>query len=353
MSASFMKVVPRSGYAVAAAFFLAARTAASSCFFFAAAARWLNLSTRPAVSISFCCPVNSGWQAAQISTPISGSVEPVVKVLPQAQWTRASGYHLGWIFSFTAPVLYQGSQARNGAAAREGGPHRRSKAGCVNTNVPWTALTVAGLMAGALAAGGAFAVPSAAATPPPTPPPLSAPASAPPSDSTTPAAVSTPIALPSGFGLPGMSAPQPASSTSPTPPADARKGLEGVWELEIQRGSKTDYAHFLLAQSGTTLTGTYLNDAGKKFPLAGSVDGQQVRLVVSMPDGTSLLMEGRLDGTTDMIGILSSGQEQVGFTAAYRPKEKFMDNLNAAPGGLGGAGGGAPGGGGGGGGYPP
>src|SRR5580700_3620483 len=86
------------------------RAAASSCFLRAAAERWLNLSTRPAVSTSFCCPVNSGWQAAQISTEISGSVEPVTNVLPQAQCTRASGYHLGWILVFTASALYQGCQ---------------------------------------------------------------------------------------------------------------------------------------------------------------------------------------------------------------------------------------------------
>jgi len=30
-------------------------------------------------------------------------VEPVVKAAPHAQWTRASGYQLGWIFCFTAP----------------------------------------------------------------------------------------------------------------------------------------------------------------------------------------------------------------------------------------------------------
>ncbi|MGA8532827.1 MAG: hypothetical protein WB615_01825, partial [Candidatus Tumulicola sp.] len=130
----------------------------------------------------------------------------------------------------------------------------------------------------------------------------------------------------------------PAESASPSPPPDARKGLEGVWELEIQRGIKTDYAHFRLTQTGTTLTGTFLNDAGKKYPLAGSVDGQSVRLVITMPDGTSLLLEGRLDGTTDMIGILTTPQEQVPFTAAYRAKEKWIDNLNAAPGGMGGMG---------------
>lgn len=202
----------------------------------------------------------------------------------------------------------------------------------------WTALTGCGLMASALVAAGGFTAPVAAATPPPTPPPLSTPATPEPSDTAQPSTLSTPIPMPSGFGLPGSNGPAPKPSTAPTPPPDARKGLEGVWEMQIQRGSKTDYTHFMLRQEGNALTGTYLNDAGKKFPLTGSVDGQTVRLVVTMPDGTTLMLEGRLDGTTDMIGMLTSGQEQVGFTAAYRPKEKFIDNLNAAPGGLGGMG---------------
>jgi len=215
----------------------------------------------------------------------------------------------------------------------------------VKTTAAWFALATGALIAGALGGAASFALPGVAATPPPTPPPLGTPSTPAPDTATTP------IPVPSGFGLPGQSQPAPASSATPTPPPDARKGLEGVWELEIQRGAKTDYAHFLLQQSGSTLSGTYLNDAGKKFPLAGSVDGQSVRIVVTLPDGTALLLEGRLDGTTDMVGMLTSGQEQVGFTAAYRPKEKFIDNLNAAPGGLGGMGQG--GGGGGGGGYPP
>lgn len=116
--------------------------------------------------------------------------------------------------------------------------------------------------------------------------------------------------------------------------------------MQIQHGSKTDYAHFKLDQTGTTLSGTYLNSDGKRFPMAGSIEDQAVRLVVSMPDGTTLLMQARLDGTTDMVGLLTSAQEQVPFTAAYRPKEKWIDNLNASPGGMGGLGSG-------GGGYPP
>ncbi|HKU80790.1 MAG TPA: hypothetical protein VJP76_01375 [Candidatus Tumulicola sp.] len=206
------------------------------------------------------------------------------------------------------------------------------------------AVTGAALAVLALAAGGTrFAAPTAAATPPPTPPPLSTPASPAPEPAATPQAVSTTITFPTGYGFP---APQPQGSgkpaATPSPPPDARKGIDGVWEVEIQQGSKTDYAHFKLAQAGTTLTGTYLNDAGKRFPLAGSVDGETVRMVVSMPDGTTLVLEGRLDGTSDMIGMLTSAQGATPFTAAYRPKEKWIDNLNASPGGLGGMGGGAP-----------
>jgi hypothetical protein len=206
---------------------------------------------------------------------------------------------------------------------------------------PSTLLTpalAAGLLAAALSAGPMFAAPSVAATPPPTPPPMNAPA--------TPAAVSTPIPIPSGFAMPGTySSPAPKGSASPSPPPDARKGIEGVWEVEIQHPDKTDYSHFKLVQSGGTLTGSYLDDAGKRHPLEGSVDGQAVRLVITMPDGTTLLMEGRLDGTTDIIGMLTTPKGQVPFTAAYRPKEKWIDSVNAAPGGMGGMGGAGAGGG--------
>src|SRR4029078_38515 len=59
--------------------------------------RLLNLSTRPAVSTSFCLPVKNGWQAEQISTCRSPFfVERVWKVSPQAHVTVISVYS-GWI----------------------------------------------------------------------------------------------------------------------------------------------------------------------------------------------------------------------------------------------------------------
>src|SRR5262250_564504 len=51
--------------------------------------RW-NRSTRPAVSTSFCLPVKKGWHFEQISRWISGFVERVLKVSPQAHFTIAS-----------------------------------------------------------------------------------------------------------------------------------------------------------------------------------------------------------------------------------------------------------------------
>jgi len=107
-----------------------------------------------------------------------------------------------------------------------------------------------------------------------------------------------------------------------------------VWEVAIQRPDTTDYTHFAIKQQGDALSGTYLDGRGKKYPLAGTVDGESVRLIVTMPNGTTLLLEGKLDGTTDMVGMLTAPDGQVPFTAAYRAKEKWIENVNASPGGI-------------------
>jgi hypothetical protein len=99
------------------------------------------------------------------------------------------------------------------------------------------------------------------------------------------------------------------------------------------------YAHFKLAQTGNVLTGTYLDGKNKKYPVSGSVDGKDVRLVVSLPDGSDLVFKGSQDANTDMVGTLETSKDVIGFTAAYRPKYKWTDNLNPSPtGGTGGGG---------------
>ncbi|HEY6326919.1 MAG TPA: hypothetical protein VIW73_10460 [Candidatus Cybelea sp.] len=193
---------------------------------------------------------------------------------------------------------------------------------------PFSFLIIAGSAMAALMLAGSLegGVPAVAATPPPTPPPIGTPQAPQPNASEAPAGP-----IPS---------PGPTLAPSPSPPPNARKGLDGVWEVQIQHPSGTDYTHFKVAQQGEALTGTYLDSRGKRYPLSGTIAGSDVRLIVTMPDGTTLLLEGRLDGTTDMVGELTMAGGEVPFTASYRAKEKWIDNVNPSPGGVGGQGGG-------------
>ncbi len=189
-------------------------------------------------------------------------------------------------------------------------------------------------------------------TPPPSPPPLTD--TTQPSASPSAAPLASPGVTPTPnldtiFGgpqaSPGPGNKKPGAHGTPAPPPQVRKGLDGVWEIQIQRGAKTDYEHMNLLQVGQTLTGTYLTQDKKKYPITGSLDDQSnVRLVISMPDGTTILLEARLSGTTDMLGMFTDAAERVPFTAGYRPKENWLENINASPGGLGGGTGGPPGG---------
>jgi hypothetical protein len=144
----------------------------------------------------------------------------------------------------------------------------------------------------------------------------------------------TPGPAASVITLPGATPAPPAGKATPSPPPNGRKGLNGVWEVQIQHATGTDYTHFALTQQGEALSGTYLDTRGKKYPLTGSVDGQAVRLIVTMPNGTTILLEGRLDGTTDMVGMATMPDGAVPFTAAYRAKEKWIENINPSPGGI-------------------
>ncbi len=102
--------------------------------------------------------------------------------------------------------------------------------------------------------------------------------------------------------------------------------------MQIQRDAKTEYVHFKLKQTDNAITGIYMDHDSKTFPLAGSLDGKTLQIVVTFPDGTTTIFKAELDGTTDMLGLMTSPKEQVPFTAAYRPKESFFDNINPGTG---------------------
>jgi hypothetical protein len=180
------------------------------------------------------------------------------------------------------------------------------------------------------------AAPAPQATPLPPPPPLANPT---PSATFTAAPAASPAATPTPSlddMLGGKHPPKAAPGATPTPPVQ-RNTLDGVWEIQIQRGPNTQYEHMFLVQKGNTVTGYYLTGSKKKYPLTGTVDADHsVRLVVTMPDESTILLEARVSDLTDMLGMFTDSKERVPFTAAYRPKEKFIDNINASPGGLGG-----------------
>jgi hypothetical protein len=155
-----------------------------------------------------------------------------------------------------------------------------------------------------------------------------------------PQATPTPVMpAPVATGQPGsatITLPVKASATAtPAPPTDEdakRVGISGVWEVQIQQPSTTIYTHMKLAQTGTALTGQYLDTNGKKYPITGSVDGKDIHVVVTMPNGTALVFSGSVEGGTDIAGTLDSAKDTVGFTAEYRPKYKWIDNLSPNPG---------------------
>ncbi|MBV8245076.1 MAG: hypothetical protein JOZ38_04060 [Candidatus Eremiobacteraeota bacterium] len=187
-------------------------------------------------------------------------------------------------------------------------------------------------------------LPALAATAPPSPPPLNV-------GTPQPAATSlAPTPVPAGLPVPGNQggslgvtlggAPAPKASGSPGP--DDRKGIEGVWEVQIQsRDGDTVYDHFKLVQRGDVLTGTFMDNQhnDKKYPLAGSLDGKSVRLVVTKDDGTTMTFTATLDGTDDMVGMMQAAAASIAFTAAYRPKYKWIDSVSPGQGMLGGSGG--------------
>lgn len=145
------------------------------------------------------------------------------------------------------------------------------------------------------------------------------------------------VPAPQATPTPQLQLPATNVKTTPTPAPpsgvdDKRVGISGVWEVQIQKPNGTVYTHFKLDQNGTALTGQYLDANGKKYPLQGSVAQKDVHIVVTMPDGTSLVFSGTLDATTDMEGMLASTKDMIGFTAAYRPKYKWIDNLSPNPG---------------------
>lgn len=150
-----------------------------------------------------------------------------------------------------------------------------------------------------------------------------------------PTVAATPVPTSTPTEIPGVQSLFPATPhPAPTPPTPPRVGIEGVWEIAIQQGSTTTYTHLQLKQRQNALTGTYLDSGKNASPAIGTVDGGSVRIIVTLKDGSEIVFQGQLDGTTDMVGMMTTPTQEVPFTADYRPKENFFDNLNENPTGI-------------------
>lgn len=176
------------------------------------------------------------------------------------------------------------------------------------------------------------------ATPPPAPPVPSAEATYVPTPAATPLLPPGALPTPASNNASVTLGRKPNVKATPAPPKDTednRVGISGVWEVAMQRPTGVVYTHFKLTQKGDVLTGTYLDEKGKKFPLTGTVDGKSVKVIVTMPDSAPLLFSAEQDGGTDMIGTVDgTADNTIGFTAEYRPKYKWIDNLTPGTGGI-------------------
>jgi len=130
----------------------------------------------------------------------------------------------------------------------------------------------------------------------------------------------------------------PLNGAPATSPADDRKNLDGVWEVVLQpMNGEPVYDHLKLTQKVNIITGSFMDNehGNKQYPVAGSIDGKTVHIVVTKDDGSTIRFNGTVDNLTDMIGLVQVGSASIAFTAAYRPKYKFIDTIAPMPGGGG------------------
>lgn len=95
----------------------------------------------------------------------------------------------------------------------------------------------------------------------------------------------------------------------------------------MQRGSDTTYTHFKLAQDANGLSGIWRDSDGKVYPISGSYDGKNFRVVVTREDKSVISFAGYVDTPTDMVGLADFGKETIPFTAAHREKVRFLDSV--------------------------
>ena len=130
--------------------------------------------------------------------------------------------------------------------------------------------------------------------------------------------------------------PNPDASNAPqaqaTPASPAYSTLDGMWEIQRQFPNRTAYSHLRLAQKGDALSGDWLLE-GKNYPVTGTYDGHNIKLVATLPDGDATFAGYVLDGA-NMVGQLLPTAKSLGdssaFTATHRGKSHIEFNTSPA-----------------------
>ena len=89
--------------------------------------------------------------------------------------------------------------------------------------------------------------------------------------------------------------------------------------MQLQYTDRTYYSYFDLKQSPSgELSGRWRRD-GKLYPLEGSYDGRNFKMVVKGPNG-DYNISGFVEAASDMIGLVDDGKgkDPVPFTAEHR-----------------------------------
>ncbi len=175
----------------------------------------------------------------------------------------------------------------------------------------------------------AFATRAGAQAPPPPPVPnpnatplAPGPAIQPSPGTPVPSATPIPTPSPAPKGKHHKAAPStPAGATpTPTPTSPAFATLDGTWEVQEQYIDRTVYSYLDLKQSPSgDLSGRWRWKNGKLYPLEGSYDGRNFKMIVKGPDGDYNL-SGFVEAASDMIGLIDDGKgkDPIPFTAEHR-----------------------------------
>jgi len=141
-----------------------------------------------------------------------------------------------------------------------------------------------------------------------------------------------PLSITSANGAPtsALSTPSPESGVKvrggadeATPAPVTYTTIDGIWEVQLQPGSLTQYSHFFLVTSGDAISGTWKHDRQQKHDKEYSMDvtGRLINDRFSMNGSDAkgpYALNGYIENSATMIGEFTQGHVTIPFTASHQ-----------------------------------